>query len=125
MKKEFTKGQIIYVLTFCSTGKTYDEMWYSYEKRIFEKYAYNNKGKKNGFIYNWSNPDKGWNERHWQYDCKEWVFGSEEEVQRAVKRKDKKTKEEWREIEKEEKKYEPFFDIVEKVIKNNLTNNSI
>lgn len=102
-KKEFEEGQIIYVLTFHATDN-YDECWYSYEKRMFDKYAYNNRGKKNGFIYNWSNPDKGWSERKWRYDCKEWVFGSEEEAIRAMKMKDKKEKEEYRKIEEEAEK---------------------
>jgi hypothetical protein len=118
MKKEFTKGQIIYVLTPCSNGKGWDDMWYSYEKRMFDQYAYNNRGKRNGFIYNWSNPDKGWSDRNWKYDCKEWVFGSEEEAQRAVKRIDKKTKEEYRKEEEEMRKAEEELkEITMKVLK--------
>ena len=97
MKKneEFTKGQIVYVLTFCAKDKGWDDCWYSYEKRLFDTYAYNVRGKRNGFIYTYTNPDKGWSDRKWRYDCKEWVFGSEEEAQRAVKRKDKQEKKEW------------------------------
>ena len=119
-KKEFRNGQIVYVIkSHCTDYDAWDaEVWYGYEEMSINKPAYNNRGKRNGFWYLYTNPKEGWDKKKWKYVPEELIYGTEEEAREATKRMYVEYKKEVEEMKEEQRKAdEELKEVTEEVLK--------